>query len=343
MKKDKLIIDLDNTITIDFKNHNYPEKILNEDVKKAIEKASSEYEIVIFTARNMLTHEGNLEKILSLTKPVAVNWLKKNEVYYDEIIFGKPFCGKNGYYIDDKNISIDEFLFKFSGPFCDFSVDIVIPFYNEEKNILNVYDDVKRMERLFHIKNFIFVDNGSNDNSKKIFNDLKERDHKIKILEIEKNIGYGYGIKKGLLESKSDYILINHSDGQFDTFSYFMTHLYEIKNMIIADSIFSFRINRPFKQKLITYILRLFLSFLNFKKIKEFNGQPKLVKNIFDLHECSKLPNDFSLDYAIYNRIKPKIFFPVIQKSRKEGESSWAGSALRSIKVLKMYIKQSFR
>ena len=185
------------------------------------------------------------------------------------------------------------------------------------------------------------MDNGSNDNSKKIFNDLKERDHKIKILEIEKNISYGYGIKKGLLESKSDYILINHSDGQFDTFSYFMTHLYEIKNMIIADSIFSFRINRPFKQKLITYILRLFLSFLNFKKIKEFNGQPKLVKNIFDLHECSKLPNDFSLDYAIYNRIKPKIFFPVIQKSRKEGESSWAGSALRSIKVLKMYIKQS--
>ena len=37
-EKSKLIIDLDNTITIDFKNHNYPEKILNEDVKKAMKK-----------------------------------------------------------------------------------------------------------------------------------------------------------------------------------------------------------------------------------------------------------------------------------------------------------------
>ena len=41
--------------------------------------------------------------------------------------------------IDDKNISNEEFTFKSSGPYCDRTVNVVIPFFNEEKNILTTF------------------------------------------------------------------------------------------------------------------------------------------------------------------------------------------------------------
>ncbi len=343
MKENKIIIDLDNTITVDSKNLGYKEKLLNKEVREAISNAKKDHEIIIFTARNMLTLKGDLKKINSITKPVAEEWLSKHNVYYDELIFGKPFCGKFGAYIDDKGVSIDEFIFKFNGPFRDSTIDIVIPFFNEEKNIINVYNDVKRLERIFKINNFIFVNNGSTDSSQSVFDDLENRDIKVKILKIKKNIGYGYGIKLGLYHSSSDYILINHSDSQFDTFSFFLTHINFLSNLSNADSIFSVRKNRPTKDFIITTILRLILSLLMLKRVDEFNGQPKLIKNNFSKENIDNLPNNFSLDFALYKFLNPKYFLPVIQKVRLSGTSSWSGSFYKSFKILIMYIFEALK
>ena len=68
------------------------------------------FEIVIFTARNMNTHKGDIRKIKSLTLPIIEKWLHQNDVPYDEIIIGKPWCGFDGFYIDDKSIRPDEFI-----------------------------------------------------------------------------------------------------------------------------------------------------------------------------------------------------------------------------------------
>ena len=40
----------------------------------------------------MLTHDGNLKKILEDVEELTVNWLKKNNVQYTKLIFGKPFA-----------------------------------------------------------------------------------------------------------------------------------------------------------------------------------------------------------------------------------------------------------
>ena len=37
-------------------------------------------------------------------------WLEKHDIPYDEIHFGKPWCGVNGFYIDDKAVRPKEFL-----------------------------------------------------------------------------------------------------------------------------------------------------------------------------------------------------------------------------------------
>ena len=58
----------------------------------------------------MRTHGGNLGLINVHTSRMTMNWLDKWDIPYDEIIFGKPWPGKGGFYIDDRAIRPDEFL-----------------------------------------------------------------------------------------------------------------------------------------------------------------------------------------------------------------------------------------
>ena len=69
-------------------------------------------EIVLFTSRNMNSYQGNMGLINKYTARVLTEWLDKWEIPYDEIIFGKPWPGKKGFYIDDRTVRPDEFLEK---------------------------------------------------------------------------------------------------------------------------------------------------------------------------------------------------------------------------------------
>lgn len=106
-----IIVDLDNTITIEDPCKAYMDKLPNLSMIEKLNKYKNEnWKIVIFTSRNMRTYNGNIELIKKNTLPIIVKWLKKNKVPYDEIILGKPWPGKDGFYIDDKSIRPDEFL-----------------------------------------------------------------------------------------------------------------------------------------------------------------------------------------------------------------------------------------
>ncbi|MCD9529323.1 HAD hydrolase family protein [Photobacterium carnosum] len=105
----KLVIDLDGTLTT-ANTTDYRLVAPNCDViNKLIEYRQQGFSITIFTARNMRTYEGNIGKINIHTLPIIVEWLDKYNVPYDEIIVGKPWCGHDGFYIDDRAIRPSEF------------------------------------------------------------------------------------------------------------------------------------------------------------------------------------------------------------------------------------------
>ena len=109
--KSKIIIDLDNTITIDESDVTYENKKVNKEVVQKLEKFKSlGFEIVIHTARNQKTFNGNIGKITLNTVPVITQWIKKHNIPCDELIIGKPWCGERGFYVDDKSIRPDEFI-----------------------------------------------------------------------------------------------------------------------------------------------------------------------------------------------------------------------------------------
>lgn len=68
------------------------------------------YWIILYTSRNMRTYGGNIGRIMRHTAPVLVEWLARHEIPYDELHFGKPWCGHDGFYVDDRAIRPREFL-----------------------------------------------------------------------------------------------------------------------------------------------------------------------------------------------------------------------------------------
>ena len=105
----RLVIDLDDTLTI-AGDGAYADVAVRRDVADRLaEYKARGFEIVIYTARNMRTYEGNVGKITVHTLPVITGWLDKHAIPYDEIWLGKPWCGTEGFYVDDKAIRPDEF------------------------------------------------------------------------------------------------------------------------------------------------------------------------------------------------------------------------------------------
>lgn len=105
----RLIVDLDGTLTLEDSKDYAQVSVCHEMREKLKEYKAMGFEIVIATARNMRTYEGNVGKINVHTLPVILKWLEDNDVPYDEVIVGKPWCGYDGFYIDDKAVRPSEF------------------------------------------------------------------------------------------------------------------------------------------------------------------------------------------------------------------------------------------
>lgn len=106
----RLVMDLDDTIcrTVD---GDYKHSIPIEGVAMRLrEYKAAGFEIVINTSRNMRTYEGNIGKITAHTLPIIIDWLRQHNIPYDELHVGKPWCGYEGFYVDDRAIRPSEFV-----------------------------------------------------------------------------------------------------------------------------------------------------------------------------------------------------------------------------------------
>lgn len=103
-------MDLDNTISVT-KNGDYRNATpVKEVVEKLREYKLRGFEIIISSSRNMRTYDNNIGKINIYTLPIIIEWLDRNQVPYDEVYIGKPWCGHDGFYVDDRAIRPDEFI-----------------------------------------------------------------------------------------------------------------------------------------------------------------------------------------------------------------------------------------
>ena len=105
----RIVIDLDHTLC--YAENNYINARPNQAViDKLREYRTQGFEVVVYTSRSMRTYEGNVGKINVHTLPVILDWLRRHEIEFDEVVVGKPWCGYEGFYVDDRALRPDEFV-----------------------------------------------------------------------------------------------------------------------------------------------------------------------------------------------------------------------------------------
>lgn len=107
-----LVMDIDGTLCDKkLSNQSYIEiQPIEEVVNRLREYKENSFHIILYTSRQMRTYQGNIGKINANTAKELFLWLEKYDIPHDEIYFGKPWCGKNGFYVDDRAIRPSEFV-----------------------------------------------------------------------------------------------------------------------------------------------------------------------------------------------------------------------------------------
>src|SRR3989344_1440654 len=151
-------------------------------------------------------------------------------------------------------------------------LSITIPIYNEEKSIERT---VKNLGKVFDEKvnyELILVNHGSWDNTEKILSRLSEKNKKLKVINLKKNLGYGGGIMYGFEHSKGDYIGWTGADEEIsaeDTYK-----IYSILKKNSCDIAKALRIERKdgIFRKLTSFIFNSTILIRFNLKIKDVNG-----------------------------------------------------------------------
>jgi capsule biosynthesis phosphatase len=100
----RVCFDLDNTLVTNptIANDYSTVKPIVKNIQLLNYLKNDGHEIIIYTARRMTTHKGNIGKVIKDIAYVTINTLEKLDIQYDELIFGKPIAD---IYIDDKAIN----------------------------------------------------------------------------------------------------------------------------------------------------------------------------------------------------------------------------------------------
>lgn len=87
-------------------------------------------------------------------------------------------------------------------------ISIVVPCYNEQEAIPIFYEEIiKTAKELDNYEfEFIFVNDGSRDNSAKIMKELAKKDNRVKYIIFSKNFGKEAAMYAGLEKSSGDYV-----------------------------------------------------------------------------------------------------------------------------------------
>lgn len=154
-------------------------------------------------------------------------------------------------------------------------ISIIVPAFNEEKNITKTIKHIKNACNSININYEIIVvnDNSTDETLKKILF-LKKKIRNIKVYNNKFNLGFGASFKKGLFKSKGSHIIMVQGDNAwpFTMLKKILTlHKKQKKSLIIQTNSKMLR-ERGFFRWLISKIFTNLLNIITNNKILYYNG-----------------------------------------------------------------------
>lgn len=224
---------------------------------------------------------------------------------------------KNGYYekqlnwnnekIDLKNIKkeIINYQKNLSVGFENFEsienpkISLIIPVYNQQKYLNNFYISIKR-QSLKQIE-IIFIDDASTDNSSKIIKEFMKKDKRIIYLKNDINRRTFYSRKRGVLNSKGEYILIIDPDDLL--LNNILEKAYETAKYYNLDILQFYMIIGSYKKNNVWKNLKCKSGIVYYPKIKEFFYQcrppnlcDKLIKREIFIKSINFMGENYNYD-----------------------------------------------
>ncbi len=97
------------------------------------------------------------------------------------------------------------------------SITFLFPAYNDAKSIPALIEKANRLGILLTKKyQIIVVNDGSQDNTKQVLRRLQQRYRHLKVIQHQKNQGYGGALRTGFMAAQTEWLFYTDGDGQFD-------------------------------------------------------------------------------------------------------------------------------
>ena len=222
------------------------------------------------------------------------------------------------------------------------SVLIIIPAYNEEKSILNVVSNIKKVKTNNYLIDYIIINDGSSDNTKKVC-----LDNMLNFIDLPCNLGIGGAVQTGYKYAYyKNYDIAIQIDGDNQHNPSYITNLCdEINNGY--DLVIGSRFVENLSKFKSSFLRRVGINFLS-NLIKICTGV-KIYDVTSGFRACNKdiieyFANNYPIDYPepdslvqVLKQNKKVKEIPVEMNERKTGKSS-----IRGLKSIYYMIKVSF-
>ena len=96
-------------------------------------------------------------------------------------------------------------------------ISIIVPVYNEEESLPHLYKALKEaMKKVKNPYEFVFVDDGSRDESLKVLEGIQKKDSKVVVVSFRRNFGQTPAMAAGFQYAKGDVYITMDADLQND-------------------------------------------------------------------------------------------------------------------------------
>ena len=182
-------------------------------------------------------------------------------------------------------------------------IGIIVPCYNEQESIPYFYDEINKvsnkMKTIAEFE-FLFVNDGSKDNTLNLVRELSKKDERVKYISFSRNFGKEAAMYAGFKNIDADYIAIMDADLQ-DPPS-LLPEMFETLEQGEYDCIATRRVTRKGESKIRSFFARLFYKIMN------MISNTEVVDGARDFRLMSRQMVNAILEICEYNRFSKGIF-----------------------------------
>lgn len=207
-------------------------------------------------------------------------------------------------------------------------ISVIVPCYNEQESLPLFYEEMERVRtKDFPETDFeyIFVDDGSKDDTLKELKDLNSKDGKVKFISFSRNFGKEAAMLAGLDKSTGDYVTLMDADLQDPP--RLLREMYDVIKKENYDCVATRRVTRKGEPPIRSFFARMFYKIIN--KMSDI----EMVDGARDYRLMKRNVVDSIISMREYNRYSKGLFTFVGFKTkwieyenvkRVAGETKWS-------------------